>query len=178
MEIIDILKSEVKKYDLNIDLLEISPKKIVFEERVKVLCYHCKNYYVKFTCPYKIPNLNYEKIINEEYENAAIVYKNFIYEQTEFDELRSSSTLLIHKTLLNLEKELFRNGCSTPLGLIGGSCKLCKTGCPEDKCNDPYRARIPMEATGINVVSTVAKLGIEIKFPVAGNLYRCGLILW
>ena len=40
-----------------------------------------------------------------------------------------------------------------------------------------YRA-IPIEATGINVVATLDKMGMFIKFPVIKIFYRVGIILW
>ena len=64
------------------------------------------------------------------------------------------------------------------LSYIGGSCRLCKSGCGKDRCNNPYLARIPLEATGVNVVESARKYGISIEFPVKEFLIRIGLILW
>ena len=41
------------------------------------------------------------------------------------------------------------------ISFIGGSCKLCKNGCAKDKCNNPGMARIPLEATGVNVIKSL-----------------------
>jgi len=48
---------------------------------------------------------------------------------------------------LKMEKLLWEKNNSTAISFIGGSCKLCKNGCGSDKCNNPYMARSPLEAT-------------------------------
>lgn len=179
MSIEDEIQDELAKSAEDIRVKFISPQDIVFEERVSLLCFHCKNYNVKFTCPPRIPKINYKNIITQEYQKAALVYVKMGFDEDEFSEIRGSSTVVVQKKLLDLEKLLFKAGVSTPLSLIGGSCKLCKSGCPEDRCNNPHLARIPMEAAGINVVLTVNKFGInDVKFPVVDYLYRFGLLLW
>jgi len=44
-------------------------------------------------------------------------------------------------------------------------------------CVNPEKGRIPMEATGINVVETCRKSGLRLRFPAVGNFWRIGLIL-
>ena len=39
-------------------------------------------------------------------------------------------------------------------------------------------ARIPMEATGINVIKTLKEVGYDINFPIEDSLSRVGLLLW
>lgn len=56
--------------------------------------------------------------------------------------------------------------------------KLCKNGCAKDKCNNPGMARIPLEATGVNVIKSLANIGIKIEFPLIDKFYRFGLIAW
>jgi predicted metal-binding protein len=178
MSLEELLKKKLLEFDSNIQGVSISPKDIDFQEKICLLCFHCKNFNSKFTCPPRIPKLDYKNIICNEYENAMLVYTYMSFTESDYNEVRTASTVKIHKALLYLEKVLLDNNISTALSLIGGSCKLCKTGCPQDKCNNPYQSRIPMEATGINVVTTAKKVGINIKFPVTDSLHRCGLILW
>lgn len=65
------------------------------------------------------------------------------------------------------------------ISFIGGSCKLCKNGCGPERCNQPYSARIPFEATGVNVIKTMEEqTGVKITFPPKDKLERIGLILW
>ena len=100
------------------------------------------------------------------------------FNEENYADIRNESTYKLHKALLHLESFLYNNNISTALSFIGGSCKLCKNGCPSDKCNNPYQSRMPMEAVGINVIKTAELVGLKITFPVVDSLYRCGLILW
>jgi predicted metal-binding protein len=160
------LIEKLKSINSDITAQKIELKDIVFEERMKLLCFHCACYNSTFTCPPKIPEINYKKMIEDEYENALAVYCVFdVDEQT-------------HKALLKLEKILWDNNFPTAVAFIGGGCKLCKDGCGKEKCNNPYAARISMEATGINVVKTYKHIGVDIIFPPQNTLGRYGLIVW
>lgn len=174
----NILRRTLKEFDKDINSLPLSNDDIDFEEKISLFCFHCKNYNTKFTCPPRIPKLDYRNIIKNEYRNCLFIYLEMNIDSTNYSDVRFISTNRIHRALLHLEKTLFERNICTSLSLIGGSCKLCKTGCPSDKCNNPYLSRIPMEATGINVVSTAKKVGVDIVFPVTSSIYRCGMILW
>lgn len=176
--VIELLRSELNAFDSGIQCVPLRPTEIDFEERVSLLCFHCRHYNSNFRCPPRIPALNYKRIVTEEYASALVVYTKMEFTESTYADVRHASTNKIHRALLRLEKALFEQNISTSLSLIGGSCKLCKNGCPADKCNNPYLSRMPMEAAGINVVTTVRKVGIEIVFPVKTSLHRCGLILW
>lgn len=39
-------------------------------------------------------------------------------------------------------------------------------------------ARIPLEATGVNVIKSLDNIGIKIEFPLINKFYRFGLIAW
>lgn len=178
VNIIALLQAELHKFNANMTAVPIKTADIVFEERISLLCFHCKNYNVKFTCPPKFPKLDYKKIVTEEYRNALLVKCSMPFTESDYQEIRNTSTVALQKALLHLERFLFDNNHPFALSLIGGSCKLCKTGCPPDKCNNPYSARIPMEAIGINVVTTAKNFGIELNFPAKTSITRCGLLLW
>ncbi|MGE3062384.1 MAG: DUF2284 domain-containing protein, partial [bacterium] len=177
-EITSLLKEELKKNYPELQNVYAKTDIFVFEERVKLLCFHCAHYNEKWTCPPRIPNLNYEKIIKEDYENALIVFVKMKVEDENFEEVRRLTTNIIHKSLLHLEKVLYDANMPTRVSFIGGSCKLCKNGCAADKCRNPYQARIPLEATGCNLIESFKKVGIKIEFPVKDYLYRYGVILW
>lgn len=161
----------------DLDIVELPLSSFVFEERVKQKCYHCKNYNLKWTCPPHIPNVDYARMF-QEYEHCAVLICKVFVSNGDFEEKRAKSTNKIHKALLYLEGELYRNNNSMALSFIGGSCKLCKNGCNKDKCANPYISRMPWEATGCNVISTLRNIGIEISFPITDSLHRYGLFLW
>lgn len=154
----------------------IAIEEIEFEQRFEILCFYCARYNNKWTCPPRIPKVDYKKVFAE-YDNALLVY-NSIPIRDDYEKARTDSTVSLHRALLDVENFLFQNGNSLRISFIGGSCKLCKNDCAPDKCRNPYQARIPLEATGVNVIRTAAKCGIEITFPAVDMLSRVGLILW
>lgn len=161
----------------NIKLKKIEIEDIIFEDKVKLSCFYCSKYNTRWTCPPRIPKLDYKNLIRE-FENAVIIYTKMDFTNENYEEVRHQSSVVVHRAILKAEKILLENDESLFASFVGGSCKLCKNGCSEDKCRNPGLARIPMEATGINVIKTVSKYGIDIKFPVLNSLYRIGLILF
>jgi len=150
---------------------------IVFEERVLLNCFYCPRYNINWTCPPKIPNLDYKKIFSE-YENLLVVYYRKDFTGSITDKDREESTNLLHRTLLKMEKFLWESNYPLAVSFIGGSCKLCKVGCISGKCENSQLARIPIEACGINVVKSMKNIGIEILFPPVKFFYRIGILLW
>lgn len=160
-----------------IDIIVISLEDLIVEERVKMNCFYCGRYGLSWKCPPQIPSIDYMKLFSE-YENGAIVYGKFAYVPNRYNEVRSESSIILHKALLELEKELWKNNNSLAISFIGGSCKLCKNGCGKERCNNPYMARTPVEATGVNIVNLAKKYDIDIKFPPEDAIVRAGLLLW
>ncbi len=161
----------------NLRMQKIEAKDIVFEEQVKLNCFYCGRYGSNWKCPPNIPQCDYAKIFHE-FENLALVEGNFSFTSKTYADVRTDSSVFVHKAVLEMEGILREAGCCSCLSFIGGSCKLCKSGCGKERCNNPYQARIPLEATGVNVVKTAKNYGIDISFPVRNNLKRVGLILW
>lgn len=155
----------------------INPKKIVFEERVKMNCFYCGRYGNNWRCPPHIPDVDYKKMIME-YENCAFIYVAMPLGENGYKMIRTESSVYLHRALLMCEKWLYEHNKSTALAFIGGSCKLCKNGCMAEHCANPYESRSPVEALGINVVKSAAKVGIDVKFPVTERMMRIGLLLW
>lgn len=44
--------------------------------------------------------------------------------------------------------------------------------------NNPYQARTPLEAIGVDVIDSAMQYGIAIHFPPEKSILRLGLILW
>jgi predicted metal-binding protein len=170
------MQDKLTEYDNRLHILPIKFDQIIFEERVKLKCFYCAKYNNNWKCPPNIPDIDYSNIIKE-YDNLAIVYIT-ININDDFDQVRYESTNKLHRGLLMLEKELWNDNNSLALSFIGGSCKLCKDGCAKDKCRQPQLARIPLEATGMNVVDSLKNIGIDVRFPIEDSLSRYGMILW
>ena len=157
----------------------VNPKMdILFHERVRLICANsCGNYGVKLTCPPNIPPINYEKAIKEYSLGILVVVENNFINDEDFTIKRKSSTNNLHNILLQLEKDAFSNGHLYTTSFIGGSCKLCDV-CGTT-CKKPSLSRIPLEATGVDVVETMKNFLIDLKFPVKkyNNFKRVGLFL-
>jgi predicted metal-binding protein len=171
------IKNKLNEINSDINIYNITSDKVVFEDRVLLKCFYCEKYNTNWMCPPRISNLNYQNIIKE-YKNIAVLSITSDFDVINFSEVRYKSTNTLHKTLLMLEKEIWNNNNSLVVSFIGGSCKLCKNGCAQDKCRNQKHARIPIEATGINVVKTLGNIGVDIVFPVKNSLTRYGMLLW
>jgi predicted metal-binding protein len=161
----------------DVAITHIQKDSLVFEQRVKLNCFYCNRYGINWKCPPHIPELDYKALILE-YENACFVHKEFPFSKASYETVRHDSSVHLHKVLLGMEEYLFSQSISMCVSFIGGSCKLCKDGCGKEKCENPYQARIPLEATGMNIVESALRNGIDIRFPVVDRIVRIGMILW
>ncbi len=156
---------------------EIEVSQLIFEERVKMNCFYCGKYNVSWKCPPRLPRIDYKKML-EEFACAAFVYLEKSLLDADYAAVRNDSSVQLHRALLECEKWLWEHNNATALSFIGGSCKLCRNGCAADRCANPYMARTPVEALGINVVKSAENYGIQINFPPKEVMIRIGLLLW
>ena len=166
-----------EKFGEGFQIKEVSADDMVFEQRTILNCFYCGKYGTNWRCPPHLPDLEYASMFKE-YDHLAFLWVDMPYGEDDYDEVRSESSTRLHRALLLLEKHLWENDCSTAVSFIGGSCKLCRNGCGKDRCHNPYMSRSPLEATGLNIVKTAQKNGIDIKFPPDGSIMRLGLIAW
>lgn len=171
-----MLQEARKKYP-SVMGLEIDSDDLIFEERVKMSCFYCGRYNNNWKCPPRIPLIDYKKMLDE-YEHCAMVWLVMPVTPETLEDVRVESSVTLHKTLLEMEQFIFHENNSTCLSFIGGSCKLCKNGCSKDRCSNPYKARSPVEAMGVNIIKSAQKYGLTIAFPIKSELVRIGLLLW
>lgn len=174
----ELLNVVNNKFSNHFKIKSVSKDSLVFEERCILNCFYCGKYNSNWKCPPHLPNLDYKKMFQEEYDNLAFLLLDLPFTEDNYDEIRQESSARLHRALLELEKYLWNNGNSTAVSFIGGSCKLCRNGCGQQKCNNPYMARSPLEATGMNVLKTAMNNGVNIQFPPDEFLSRLGLIAW
>jgi len=164
-------------------VLYIKTEDLVFDERAILACYNCKRFGITQTCPggSQYPNIDYKKLIRSYKHGMIIILERPFTSKKQFDVERTKSTIDLHKILLELEKLSLAKGHHFKLSFIGGSCKLCKQGCPKNSCRHPNLSRIPVEGTGVDVLKTLEKYNIKLKFPVEGlkkgTLNRIGLLV-
>ena len=193
-ELQDILKAQ---YPL-LEAVEIRSEDLVFEERVRLKCFQCSNYRKKWTCPGNLTQLDFRKIISE-YEHLAVVslkrsavsnqesgvsgQQSAVSNQQSGVSNQESAVWYreagneLHRAMLYLETEMMKRNNALAQSFIGGSCELCEGGCPADKCAHPEQARVPWDATGCNVVRTLANIGIHVDFT-GKDICRYGLFVW
>jgi predicted metal-binding protein len=157
---------------------EFNPKKeLIFDIKVCEACKSCKRYGLTGCCPPNIGSFEYYKKLLKRYTYGKVFIEKFVVDNIEkYKEIGRESSLELHKVLLIERKKLLDEGHFFNVILGGGSCKWCeKCSIP---CKQPQFRAIPIEATGINVVATLAKIGFWIKFPVKKIFYRVGMLLW
>lgn len=174
---VDLVVQHIMDYNENAQVIIIDINEFVFELKTRINCFYCGKYNASWRCPPRIPDIDYQRMFKE-FNHALILYQSYIVTPDNQKEVRIESSLSIHRTLLDAEKFLYEHNCVTALSFIGGSCKLCKSGCGVDRCNNPYLARIPVEATGINIIKTLEKRGVNITFPTNSEMKRVGLLVW
>ena len=175
---VEILQREARKKSPAVELFHADPSRFYFEERVRMSCFYCKNYNLNWKCPPRIPEIDYQKMM-QEFQFGAFVKIELPFNESNFQDIRSQTTNDLHQILLYLERFLWNHDYPMALSFLGGSCKLCKGGCGKERCNNPYLARVPLEATGVNVIKTVEEqTGIHLQFPPEETLKRVGLLLW
>jgi len=157
---------------------EFDPKKeLIFDIKVCEACKSCKRYGLTGCCPPNIGTFEYYKKLLKKYTCGKVLVEKFILEdESKKMELGKQSSIVLHKELLKERDELLKKGHYFNVILGGGSCKMCDKCTVPCKC--PQNRAIPIEATGINVVATLAKMGMWIKFPVKKVFYRVGMLFW
>ncbi len=166
------------KNEYKICIYDFDLNKIVFEERVRAKCFHCKKYNKSFTCPPYIDHINFQKVFSE-YDNCLVISVSFnSSDKIKYELIRKKSSNILHKILLEMEQFLWEHQYPLATCFIGGSCKLCKDGCAGDVCQNALMARIPWEATGVNVIKSV-KNGCNQEIIFSNNkITRYGLLVW
>lgn len=168
---------DVQRKYINIEGIMIKPNSLVFEERVIMNCFYCGKYGHNWMCPPNLPKINFQRMFSE-YECGAFILMRSNFTKGDYEEIRSKSSITLHKALLHMEAYLWKHNNSTAISFGAGSCKLCRDGCGKAECNNPYMARSPLEATGVNVIKSAQKYNICIDFPPKNMLLRLGLLLW
>lgn len=173
----DLLEFVMQQNSL-VEIVFMNPNDLVFEENVKMNCFYCGKYGNNWRCPPNLPDIDYIKMFSEYDEGAFISLSYEIERNEQYEEVRNESSIALHKILLAVERWMWEHNRSTAISFGAGSCKLCKGGCGKEKCNNPYMSRSPLEATGVNVVKSAKKYGIDISFPTKKRMIRIGLIVW
>jgi predicted metal-binding protein len=110
-----------------------------------------------------------------QYAHGVFYFEKFAI-KGDYLELGKKSSLKIYRKIVLERSKLLKDGHHFTTGFGAGSCKLC------DECSfpcpNPERALVPLEATGVNIVNTLKRYGITLKFPVKKYFYRIGALFY
>ncbi|MDY6834766.1 MAG: DUF2284 domain-containing protein [Chloroflexota bacterium] len=147
---------------------EFDSKLLVPEQRIRDLCRQniCGNYKNNYTCPpyvgsledVRIRLLDFRRGVLLQYSKSMDVKSNWAkIQETKVD---------FHHIILYLEEFAQGRGIDHLWGMIGGSCGLCpvcnaRLGKP---CTYSDKARMSLEAIGVDVLALLAKLDLDNEF--------------
>ena len=140
----------------------IAPDEIIISQWVRMKClYGCNEYGKTATCPPNVPSIEECERFFQEYKAAVIIH---FEKEVEKPEDRFAWTRKINLKLLELEKEIFCSGFEKAFLLFMDSCNICEE-CRERKqdCVEPKMSRPTPEALGMDVYTTVRKVGYPIQ---------------
>nr|MDO8114643.1 DUF2284 domain-containing protein [Candidatus Sigynarchaeota archaeon] len=154
------------------DARSIKASDVVVKDWVFYKCkFGCGGFGQGLTCPPNSPSPEAFRKVLAGYEWAVLLKFD---DKTGGDLWKST-----HDVIAKLEREVFLDGFHAAYGLSCGPCPYCKT-CNMKKCVHPEEARPSMEASGIDVYSTVRKAGFSIhvlKTEQEQPTYFCMLLV-
>ena len=150
---------------------------LIFNLKAVEACKSCKRYGLTGCCPPNIGETEYYQKLLRSYKCGRFFIEQFkVPNNPNIIKVGRESSLIIHRILKKERANLLKKGYYFNIILGAGSCKVCKKCTVPCQC--PQFRATPIEATGIDVVEILNKLGLIIKFPVQSNFFRVGAILW
>ena len=140
-----------KKKSGVIDACIISPSEVETAAWVRLKCqFGCDGYGLCLVCPPFTPTPQQMREVLDAYRRAIL--------------LHCTPQADVKAIVAELEREIFLKGFFKAFGLGAGPCYSCKEcNLKEKQCRHAERARPAMEACGIDVFSTVRKVGFPIE---------------
>ncbi|MFW9770009.1 MAG: DUF2284 domain-containing protein [Candidatus Thorarchaeota archaeon] len=139
----------------------IDPNEIVVSQWVRLKCeFGCADY-GRASCPPNLPSISECQEFFKEYTDAWVF--RFSKKSTDKQQLEDW-VKQIERQLLDLEREVFLQGYVKAFVLQMSNCNLC-SDCATNRGNCKHKrlARPTPEGLGVDVFSTVSKLGFPIK---------------
>ena len=141
----------VKKKSNVIDARIISPSDVETAAWVRLKCqFGCEGYGLSLVCPPYTPTAQQMREVLDSYHRVILIH--------------FTPKARIKPTIVELERDFFLRGAWKVFGIGAGSCSLCKEcNLEQQVCRNSDRARPAMEACGIDVFTTVKKVGFPIE---------------
>ena len=144
------------------DVRWIDPREIVVAEWVRMKCrYGCGEYGRNAACPPNAPTVAECARFIREYRRIAVFH---FPKKVDRPEDRHAWSRKLNLELIKLEQELFKGGFFKAFLIFFDSCGICLecTG-SRTSCKEPKLARPTADALGIDVYTTVRKIGYPIE---------------
>lgn len=147
---------------------EFASEILVPEERIRAFCVEnkCGNYGHNYMCPPHASSLEDIRKNLKNFPRGVLLQYSKALDTTDDLERVRETKIDFHKKVLQIEDFFRRSGAGRVWGLIGGSCGLCDT-CrinTSEPCPYPERARMSLEAIGVDVLGLADKLGLDSEF--------------
>ncbi|MGB9661673.1 MAG: DUF2284 domain-containing protein [Moorellaceae bacterium] len=161
----------------------ISARDVVVDERTRLKCQVplCPHYNRALLCPPHVPPVSWFKSVLDRYERVLLLQVRApVREGASDPEEVLQGAVKLHRIVNKVERAAYNWGFRFAAGLIGGNCRLCPecVGVHSNlPCRHPYEARPSMEAMGIDVGETLAKVGLTLKFPPEKEVFWTGMVL-
>ena len=153
---------------------------IAIDERVRLKCLVplCDKYNRHLMCPPNLPSVGEFRKSLKKYSKALFVQLSFVKKgKISKAEIRRYG-LFLHHIIHQLERKALFLGYPLAMGLIGGSCKLCRECAgPAGPCRHPLMSRPSIEGMGIDVIRTAIRIGLPFDFSSPNRLFWNGLLL-
>ena len=145
----------------------IPPSRLNPDSRIREYCRdnRCGRYDRHYMCPPTVGTIESCRARLHAYAHGFLVQAVYPAKDPSDSEAVRRSKLDFHKKILELEAVPTERGLPS-LGLVGGDCALC-TPCfafRNTPCPHPEKARPSLEALGVNVIETLAMLGLDTGF--------------
>jgi predicted metal-binding protein len=140
----------------------IDPAEIVVEEWVRFKCqWGCKNYGRRANCPPNQPPVTECERFVKAYSTAAVFHFSKVIST---DEENTEWGKGLNHTLVETERAIFLAGYYKAFAIYIDPCSLCQE-CAGTKleCRNKIKSRPGADALGIDVYSTVRKLGYPLE---------------
>lgn len=145
------------------DALVIEPGRIITAPWVRLKCqFGCGLYGKSYCCPPHTPTPEQTRQVLDGYDRAIL----FHLQWTKGEQSGREITRFMDGVVA-MERELFLDGFYRAFSMLNGPCILCRhNGCgmlSDERCRFPEKARLSMEACGIDVFQTAHNHGLPLK---------------
>lgn len=162
---------EMEKYAAKLGMrtyVRITPDMLVPEERIRAYCEEnkCGSYGRNYMCPPHAGTLDEIRDRLKRYTRGYLVQYSAEADMASQRKEVIKTRDVFHGKILKLETYLEKQGANGVWGMTGGNCGLCEICRVVDgkPCRHPEKARMSLEAAGVDVIGLLDRLGIDSEF--------------